>query len=578
MKRGWSALVALLLAAALTGCVQIPDVGPVHTADTNGQGQGEQEQRFVPRGPQDRESAPDIVTHFFEAMTASPMSATVAREFLTKHAADSWSPEDGYLVYESKSPPDGIGDLKVTLSGVNLFDSRGRWAGAPSSGTRRVDFAMEPENGQWRIASAPNALMVSATWFETQTLPMSVYYFDPTGHTLVPEPVYVPQGDQMPTLLIRALLEGPADPRVERSFVPQGTTLDNISVTVSPDGIADIPLAGDLTKLPTDTLEKMEVQFAWALRQIPSISAIRITVGGHPLPLPGGSSKFSVETGASFDPAGIFARGELYGLSAGVAVRVLDGEDQTLLVGPFGQRAYGLGDVSVDLDASQIAGVTKDRKRVILSSVTGSDGLAPRTVLSGGVDILHPAWDFSDRMWVVDRRPGAVVSVLKNGRISAVEVPGITGKKVIDFLVSRDGTRIVAAIRQGRSDRIVMSRTFSSGPRSTLRGTRAQTIVQGEGEQLRIRDIGWRSPTEVYYLKAVAGRQSELRSTVVDGSPSEFDPDAISGIFGDLDARLISSPRPEEPVYLQKAAGGFEPIVAGSPRVTADASVLHYVG
>ena len=71
----------------------------------------------------------------------------------------------------------------------------------------------------------------------------------------------------------------------------------------------------------------------------------------------------------------------------------------------------------MDLDASQIAGVTSDGRRVILSSVTGADGLAPRTVLSEGVDLLHPAWDKSHRMWVVDRRPGgAIVSVVQGGR------------------------------------------------------------------------------------------------------------------------------------------------------------------
>ena len=233
----------------------------------------------------------------------------------------------------------------------------------------------------------------------------------------------------------------------------------------------------------------------------------------------------------------------------------------------------------MDLDASQIAGVTKDGQRVILSSVAGTDELEPRTVISGGVDILHPAWDLSHRMWVVDRRlGGAVVSVVVNDRLTAVDVPGITGKDVIDFLVSRDGTRIVAAIRGRGSDRIVMSRTFTAGPKSTLHATGAQTIVEGKREQLRIRDIGWRAPTEIYYLKALAGRQSELRSAIVDGSPPQFDPDAVSGISGDLGAKVISSPRPEERPYLQKPAGGFESIVAGSPPLTADASALHYVG
>jgi Lipoprotein LpqB beta-propeller domain/Sporulation and spore germination len=578
MMRRWWVVGVLILVSALTGCVEIPDGGAVHNADDAGAVIGEAEGRYVPRAPQEHESAPDIVTHFLEAMTARPMSVAVAREFLTKSAAESWNPEDGYLVYESKSAPEGDADLEVSLTGVNRFDSRGQWTGTPPGRTRRLGFAMEKTGGEWRIASAPDALVVSADWFASQARPMSIYYFDPAALTLVPEPVFVPQGDQQATLLIQALLEGPTDPRIERTFVPEGTSL-NLSVTVSPGGIADIPLRGDLSELPLETLEKMEVQFAWTLHQVSSITEIRITVGGHPLPLPGDTSNFSVYTGSNYDPAGTNARGEIYGLSDGLAMRVLDGKPQTLLGGPFGQRRYGLRDVSVDLDANQVAGVTEDGQQVILASVAETDGLAPRTIISGAVDILHPAWDLSHRMWVLDRRHGdAAVSVFVNDRLVSVDVPGITGHDAIDFLVSRDGTRIVATIRGRGSDRIVMSRTFTAGPKSTVHATRAQTIVEGKGEQLRIRDIGWRAPTEIYYLKALAGRQSELLSAIVDGSPVQFDPNAVSSIPGDLGAKVISSPRQEERPYLQKPAGGFESIVAGSPPLAADASALHYVG
>jgi len=574
MRRRWSVLAALALVTALSGCVQIPDDGPVHTAEAAGDTQGDQDPVTVPRGPQDGESAEDVVNHFFDAMTASPMSAAVAREFLTKRAVASWSPENGYLTYEGKSAPNG--NLQVTLSGVNLFDSRGRWVGTPPDGVRVVDFGLEPENGQWRISAVPDALMVSDAWFENNMQPMSIYYFDPDAHTLVPEPVFVPQGDQMLFLLIQALLEGPGDPRVERTFVPPGTKLNPL--TVGKDGVVDIPLEGEI---PDRTVDQMATQFAWTLRQVPTVSAVRITVDNEPLVLPGGDAEFGVDHGASYDPTGIYARGEMYGLQNGRVVRVLDDETQTL-VGPFGKRDYGLRDVSVDLDGSHIAGVTRDGNSVLLSGVTGSDGLAPRTVVSGGVDILHPAWDFSDRLWVVDRRPnGAVVSVVQGGGLPrAVDVPGITGLRVIDFLVSRDGTRILAAVRGQRGDRIVVSRIFTPGSNPTLRGSRSRTIVHGEdgGEQLRIRDLAWRSATAVNYVKAVAGRQSELRSAVVDGSPPEFDPEAVFGIFGDPGARVISSPRPEEPVYLLKAGGGYDPAVPGSPRLPSDVTALTYVG
>ena len=109
----WAAVAAVILAARADGVrARSRTAAPSTPPTTRVTGSGESEGRYVPRGPQEDESGPDIVTHFLEAMTARPMSATVAREFLTKSAADGWSPEDGYLVYESKTSPEGPVDLR----------------------------------------------------------------------------------------------------------------------------------------------------------------------------------------------------------------------------------------------------------------------------------------------------------------------------------------------------------------------------------------------------------------------------------------------------------------------------------
>jgi len=330
--------------------------------------------------------------------------------------------------------------------------------------------------------------------------------------------------------------------------------------------------------LPSETIELMADQLAWTLRQDPQIRSIQVIADGEPLVLPGGATEFGIDFGSSYDPAGIYSGNELYGLRQGHVVRVVDGTEQRI-TGPFGEKDFGLRDVSVSLDAALVAGVSRDGRSVSVSSVYGSTSGAnaePRRVLTGGTDVLHPAWDAAGRLWILDRRRGgAVVSVIVNGTRRTVAVPGVTGEDITDFLVSRDGTRLVAAVDRADSDQIVVSRIMTDG---RLRGTRAAVIVDGGAGVLRIRDLGWRTPTGIFFVNAINGRQSELRSASVDGSPATFDPDAVYRLQDDLDTQVLSSPRPSEPIYLQTAAGVFKALLANSPTLPAGVSALHYVG
>jgi len=575
-RAGWL-VGGLLLTAALSGCVTMPDSGAVQTVPDAGNSNVDDEFQYNPQPPQLGETPTETVDHWFEPMTAKPVSTVVARQFLARAAAASWSPEDGILTYDTATTPEGYNKVRVKLFGVNRLDGRGQWLGAPTPDDVTVTFPMAPEGGQWRITSAPDSLIVDEAWFETTYQPANLYFFDSSARMMIPEPVFLPRGDQLATSLLHGLLLGPVHANLERSFLPTGASLD-LAVTVTADGVAQVPMRG-VGALPADTVQLMADQLAWTLRQDPRITSIQILADGEPLVLPGGATEFGVDYGSSYDPAGIYAEGELYGLRQGRVVRVFDGVEEWIS-GPFGTRPYGLRDVSVSLDAGLAAGVKNDGRSVIVSSVFESGNgryPSPQTVLSGGVDVLHPAWDSAGRLWLLDRRRGgAVVSVVANGVVRAVDVPGVTGEDVTDFLVSRDGTRLVAVIDQPRSDEVVASRIVEDG---RLRGTRATVIVDGGGSVLRIRDIGWRTPTSIFFVNAVNnGSRSELRSASVDGSPATFDPDAANPLQADLDTEVVSSPRPGEAIYLVNAAGTYTPLVATAAAVPSGLSALHYVG
>ncbi|HEY3013722.1 MAG TPA: LpqB family beta-propeller domain-containing protein [Nocardioides sp.] len=581
------AAVCALLGAALSGCVEIPDHGSIRTVQDVGDTAVESELEHFPPGPQKGAQKSAIVDGWFEAMTAAPVSATVARQFLLPRSAEGWSPDGSFLVYETASLPEGAGPLTKTLFRVNEFNSRGQWVGTQR--TREIAFDLDVEStGQWRIKAirdlggeetvpARKSVIVPSAWFTQQVEPMSLYFYSGSDKVLVPEPVYLPQGDQQPTLLVRALLAGPVNRQVEHTFAPAGVKLP--SVTVDRDGTADIPLTGLSPDTPPETVERMATQFAWTLQQIPTIKAVRILVDGEPLPLPDGETTYAADDAFDLDPTGTGALNALYGLRGGLAVRIIDGIEQQLR-GAFGQRDYGLRDISVSLDSAQMAGVNRNGDRILISGVTGGEGgasPAPRTVFTGGTDLMHPAWDLAGRMWVVDRRAkGAAVWVLRAGTRQRVQIPGVSGERVVDFLVSRDGTRFVAAVRGPHGDRIVVNRIVAAG--GSVRATRSRQVLSYEGSDQSIRDIGWRSPTSISYLSAAADRPAELHSAILDGAPSVFDPKSLYATLDATDLRVIGSPRESESMYLQHADNVFEPLSAGGPAIPAGVVALTYVG
>ena len=371
-------------------------------------------------------------------------------------------------------------------------------------GERTITFPMLFEQGEWRIDYAPDALIVPESWFEKNYRQVSLYFFDPTASMLVPQPVHVPSGEALPSTLTRGLLMGPGAgmDRVMQSFIPHGLKVA-VGVAVSDDGIADIALTGDAGPLTPDSIELMMAQFAWTLRQDPAINGIRVSIDGDPVPLPGGVSVYPVDRGIEYDPAGFQASPLLYGLRDGL---VVSGTSNGLapVSGPFGLETYGLRSIGVNLDANQVAGVSTDGTSVTVGPLAVDDVGKVRTVVSSGTDILSPTWDFANRFWLVDRTSdGARVSYVEGDRVTDIEVPGISGKNVRMFIVSRDGTRIVAVVRGREHDSLVVSRIEHSSAGRVVGVTDAERISDVGEVQLPIRSIAWRTPTSIAVLQPV---------------------------------------------------------------------------
>ena len=204
---------------------------------------------------------------------------------------------------------------------------------------------------------------------------------------------------------------------------------------------------------------------------------------------------------------------------------------------------------------------------------------APTTLINDGEDLLRPAWDYTGRLWEVDRREdGAVVSYLRDGDMKVVDVPGISGEDVKDFLVSRDGSRMIAVVRSGPGrDLIMVSRIHTAGEGRVIRVDAATDITTPDDEDTVIRGIAWRSPTSVMVLRPVIRQLFVARSASVDGS-SSLD-QALVPVHGDVTG-LVGTPVPGERIFAVADGGLVDLTDSQTASLAIDEGVtsLGYVG
>ena len=207
----------------------------------------------------------------------------------------------------------------------------------------------------------------------------------------------------------------------------------------------------------------------------------------------------------------------------------------------MGSERLGVRSIGVNLAGDRVAGISGDGGAVLVAPVDGEGGATE--VASGARNLLPPAWDFDDRIWLADRSRGrAVISYVVGDRPPrAIEVPGVTGRDIRHLLVSRDGSRLVAVVRTPKGDRVVASRILHNVEGAVLRATRAVVLdFEPDAANPVIRDIGWRSPTSVSVLTG-AEDLSQVETISVDGSPGELVLEGPSRLRGGP-GELVSSP------------------------------------
>jgi hypothetical protein len=225
-------LAALAVALSAAGCVSMPSGGPVVSYSVT-QGAESQDQPFVqivPKPPGAGWTPSQIVQGFLTASASFGNNSAVAYEYLTPQERKSWQPLWSAIVYkvgpnvaDRDVPVAGAKNtVTVQISGKEQASLQGNGSysvplasGAGASADADPTFSLVKQaDGQWRISDAPSELLLTSDSFNSDYQLRNLYFFDPAGKYLVPDPVYVPVRTSSPVLLnglVSDLISPPKD-------------------------------------------------------------------------------------------------------------------------------------------------------------------------------------------------------------------------------------------------------------------------------------------------------------------------------------------------------------------------------
>ena len=343
VSRLGGAILALVVAITATGCVSMASGGPVLSyAVTQGPGaQSQHYQQIYPQSPGNGWAPEEIVRGFLTASASFANHQQVAREYMTTKASRAWTPNWSAIVFSNGPNVTSVtypatgprNSAQVEVSGIvqaNLSGS-GSYAVASASaaGPPGVPptFDLVKVGGQWRISKAPPKLLLNSDLFKFDYQLRNLYFFDPTSHYLVPDPIYVPL-QATPTDLMNGLVHDLITPPVDwllnatRTAFPDGTT--RIGDVALDGGTAAISLGGAITKASDDVLQQVSAQLLWTLSGSgqggPAVQSVELFLNGKPW-IPRGSQENPVQHQSGYHPPDGASRSFYYLDGAGNLLR-----------------------------------------------------------------------------------------------------------------------------------------------------------------------------------------------------------------------------------------------------------------
>lgn len=455
---------------------------------------------------------PDVLLREFLKATADPSNRHLAaRQFLTESASRAWDDAGSALlidnvVFVETREPERVSvtmraDILGSLSDMGVFET-GEGA-LPDPGP--IELVKTP--GGWRIDKLPNGVFLDWQQFQATYKRHTLYFADPTGSTVVPDPRYVAVSDpdQLATELVSKLIAGPRPEMANTVRNLLGAPLKlRGPVTRADGGKLGIGRGYGGARIDLDNLSTTDphsrqliaAQLIWTLNRAGINGPYVINADGAALDDRFAEGWQTSDVAATDPGAASGAAAGLHALVGGSLVS-LDGQRAPRVPGPFGQMPNQTA-AAVSRTGQEVASIVTLRRGApdMASSLwVGQLGGNASQALDAR-NLSRPSWSLDDAVWVVVDGIN-VVRVIQDasGQPARIPVdsthvssrfPGV----ITELQLSRDGTRAAMVIE---------GRVILAGVEQTPGGGYALTYPRrlGYGLGNTVVSLSWRTGDDI---------------------------------------------------------------------------------
>ncbi len=544
-------------AGALCACAQLPRDGEVRQSDVVVVEEDALMQSAA--GPEVGASPKEIVEGFLRACAAGYSDGfATARSFLTKAAADSWSPQEVVMVYTGSESPvveqagEGVVDLRTRL--IGSLDGAGILTPRDDE-DHSISYSLTADStGQWRIAGLPGGVLLPDPAFSQEFSAYLLHFLSFDRERAVPELRWAALRTAAPTLM-RLLLEGPSDwlaPGADTLVPPGLRLLGGLDAPLPADGAVTVSVSSEAAALDATGRALLVAQIERTLTQVAGIHSVSVRALGD------GEDPRDADAGTALGGAADLdaapgASGQAIGMSGGNVVRGLSTARETLATSrALGTTSARWPDVGADGTIVALVGRSmlllapgRSAASVIHSVDDESAGQTADGDQAGGdrAEMTPPVIDRHGWTWTVAR-----------GEIIALNRAGLRAEPAADWLV---GSRVLALDVSAESERLVVRRLVDG---ETADRVEAAVIVRdARGRPQRLgppltvpgtggtRALAWSDPVAVAVLADDGTGAPDVKQVQVGGTAA-----AIPGLAGAVE---LTANRTDGLVLLTDSSG-----------------------